>query len=159
MGTILGIDPGTNGGFAWMNSAHGVPGAQQFDGLTEHDIAEWLSDIASEGAFAYLELVGANRGKGDRRQGASSMFTFGQGYGFLRGALVALKIPFEAVRPQVWLPAMGLRGIKDESQTNKKNRHKALAQRLWPTMKITHKVADAMLLCEYGRRQTSSRTV
>lgn len=152
--TIIGIDPGASGGLAWFDPEH-RPVAQKFDGMTEADIAALFGFITAHGpAFAYLEQVGAcGGGKEGRRQGANSMFTFGRNYGFLRGLLVGLRIPFEDVRPQKWLPAMGLRGIKDESQTEKKNRHKQKAQQLFPRLTITHKTADAILLAEYGRRQ------
>jgi hypothetical protein len=159
MRTVLAIDPGGSGGLAWID-AWGTAVARKLDGMTEADIAAYLRDLRtiseSTPLFAYIEQVGANRGKGDRRQGASSMFTFGQSYGFLRGCLIALQIPFEQVRPQVWLPAMGLRGAKDETQTQKKNRHKAKAQQMFPQLKPTHATADALLLAAYGRRQLTT---
>lgn len=148
--TIVAIDPGASGAIAWIDS-DGELNVEKYDGKTEADVAVIVSSI-SNGAFAFLEQVGANRGKGDRRQGASSMFSFGKNYGFWRGLLVAFQVPFEDVRPQKWLPAMGLRGNSEETQTEKKNRHKALAQQLHPELLVTHKTADAILLCEFGRR-------
>jgi len=86
-------------------------------------------------------------------QGVTSMFSFGRSYGFLRGCLVALGIPFDDVTPGKWQKALGLtRANKDESITSKKNRHKQRAQQLFPHLKITHAIADATLLCEFGRR-------
>jgi hypothetical protein len=42
--------------------------------------------------------------------------------------------------------------VKDETSTEKKNRHKAAAVRLFPGVKVTHKVADAILIAEFARR-------
>ena len=156
---IVGIDPGESGGIAWF-SADGNLSAKKYAGHTEADIVELLHlNVSGLPSFAFIEQVGANRGKGDRPQGASSMFTFGRNYGFWRGVLSALRIPFEEVRPQVWLPAMGLRGRQDESQTEKKKRHKQLAQQLFPGVHITHATADAILLAEYCRRVQAGRYV
>ena len=155
--TILAIDPGSSGGFAWMDE-NGTY-AFRFGNLTEASIAgELRAFTQGNNTFAYIEQVGAcGGGKEGRRQGANSMFTFGQNYGFLRGLLIGMMIPFEEVRPQKWLPAMGLRGIKDETQTQKKNRHKAKAEQLFPHIKCTHAIADALLLCEYARRLRSGQ--
>lgn len=152
--TILAIDPGASGGWAWLDT-DGVMRAEAFDRYTESDIARWFRNLNGD-TFAYLEQVGScGGGKEGRRQGANSMFSFGRNYGFWRGVLTATPIPFEDIRPQKWLPAMGLRGIKGESQTEKKNRHKQKVQQLFPQLTITHKTADAILLCEFGRRQMS----
>jgi hypothetical protein len=48
---------------------------------------------------------------------------------------------------------MGLTPIKGETRTAKKNRHKDLAQRLFPKVKVTHAIADALLLAEWLRRR------
>jgi crossover junction endodeoxyribonuclease RuvC len=153
----IGIDPGASGGLAAMDksgviSAVGIP-------PTEYEVLVWFRDlrrgwidISTEGngygCMAMIEQVGAMPG-----QGVTSMFAFGRSYGFLRGLLVALEIPFEEVRPQKWQKEFGLiaRGEK-LTQTEKKNRNKQKAQQLWPHLKITHATADALLIAEYGRR-------
>jgi len=145
---IIGIDPGLSGAIAIIGDSVTVTPLAK---LTEHDAARHVA--ANTDAFAFIEKVGANRGPEGRRQGASSMFTFGQSYGFLRGLLVALEIPFDEVLPQRWQQPFGLiRKNKNETTTQKKNRHKAKSQSLFPSVKITHAVADALLIAEYGRR-------
>ena len=90
---------------------------------------------------AYIEKVGATP-----QMGVVSAFTFGRSYGWLLGVLDALRIPYEFVTPQKWQKAMGCLTGGD------KNVSKAAAQRLWPSLKITHANADALLIAEYGRR-------
>ena len=136
---ILGIDPGVNGGMAILGDGY-APATRKFDGATEHDIAEWLREFPPVTA-AFIERVASSP-----QMGVVSAFTFGRSYGFLRGLLVGSQVPFHEVSPAVWQKAMGCRTKGD------KNVSKAAAQRLWPTLKITHANADALLIAEYGRR-------
>ena len=80
------------------------------------------------------------------QMGVTSAFTFGKGYGFLCGILTALGVPWEQVTPQKWQKAMGCLSGGD------KNKTKARAQQLFPNLKITHAVADALLIAEYCKR-------
>ena len=85
-------------------------------------------------------------------QGGSAMFNFGKGYGNLEMALLALKIPTVSVTPQVWQKALQLgTRSKTMSKTEWKNKLKAKAQQLFPYLKITLAISDALLICEYAR--------
>lgn len=70
-------------------------------------------------------------------------------------ACLAAGLRVEYVSPQKWQRALGLlskgRGL-GQGDTAKKNRNKAKAQELFPGVKVTHAIADALLLAEYGRR-------
>lgn len=146
---ILGIDPGVSGGFAWHTDG-GMDCCKMPE--TERDVWQALSEAC--GFFtlnrppckAYIESVHSMPG-----QGVASSFKFGRNYGFLRGCLIALEIPFEEVTPMKWQTSMGCRTKGD------KNVSKSRAQQLWPGIKITHAVADALLICEHGRRQEALR--
>lgn len=108
---------------------------------TEREIFDWISSRWIYIEVAYIEEVASRPG-----QGVASMFKFGMGYGALRMALVACRIPFEAVRPQVWQKRM-------QCMTHgNKNISKNKAQSLWPDFKFTHATADSSLIAEYGRR-------
>jgi len=87
------------------------------------------------------------------KQGVSSTFKFGQNFGTLLGILAALGIPHERITPGKWQKEFGLiRRDKNETITEKKNRHKARAQELFPAVRVTHAVADALLIAEFCRR-------
>lgn len=150
---ILGVDPGKSGGIACWIPSKGMAATKMGD--TEKDVLSYLDCFpTANGGFAYIEKVHAMPS-----QGVTSMFTFGQNYGFLRGCLTALEIPFEAVTPHRWQKEFSLlRRDKNESNTDKKNRHKAKAQQLFPHLKVTHATADALLICEYGRRLRCQQT-
>lgn len=139
----IGIDPGQSGAMAILNEGSTV--AIPFKNLTEDDL--WTDpfthlQLDGEGkCFAMIEKVGAMPG-----QGVVSMFTFGQHYGMLRAFLCAARVPREMVTPQKWQKYLGCMSHGDKNVT------KAMAQRLFPSVKITHAIADALLIAEYCKR-------
>lgn len=95
-----------------------------------------------------LEHVSAMPG-----QGVTSMFTFGEGFGWLQGVLCAYKIPFELVKPQKWK--------KEFSITSDKNSSIQVCKRLFPQVPLRRMekcrtdddgIAEALLMAEYARR-------
>lgn len=117
---------------------------------TERDVWGRIVDggVRSERTvFAVIERVHSMP-----KQGVASSFKFGRSYGFLRGCLIASGIPFEEVTPQVWQKALGCLSRGDKNVT------KARAQQLFPSLKITHATADALLLAEYARRLHAQRS-
>jgi len=141
MSVVFGIDPGQSGAISAIWLSDGVP-ANTIHKLTETetDAREFLEGFDLEGSFAVIERVHSMP-----KQGVSSSFKFGQSYGFLRGLLIGLKIPFREVNPRQWQRAMSC------LSKGKKNVTKARAQQLWPNIKFTHATADSMLIAEYGR--------
>jgi len=142
---IIGIDPGKSGGVAVL-FADGKMEAYKMP-ETERDINDIFEEVAHLGnCVAYLEKVHSMPG-----QGVSSTFTFGKGYGFLRGCLVANKIRFVDVTPQSWQKALGV--TKSDSKKEHKNKLKGMAQQLRPELKINLATADAILIAEYAKKQ------
>jgi len=136
---FFGIDPGKSGSISaiWVD---GEPCLKSCNlNQTEADVFFWLNGFGS-GRFAVLEKVHAMP-----KQGVTSSFSFGQSYGFLRGVLTALQIPFVEVSPQKWQKAMGCLTKGDKNVT------KQAAQQRWPHLKITHANADSLLIAEYAR--------
>ena len=143
----IGVDPGANGGIAWIDYNGKACVEKMPDSL--QDLWELICDITSypkssidgRSYKAYIEQVASSP-----QMGVVSAFSFGRGYGNLEMALTAAGIPFERVRPQVWQKALNcLTG-------GSKNITKARAQELFPNIKCTHSVSDALLIAEYGRR-------
>lgn len=147
----LGIDPGASGGIAWWGP-DGRLWAEPF-GETERDVLDQFQRATAFSVcstFAVIEAVHSFPG-----QGVASSFAFGRSYGFLRGLLVALGIPFESVSPARWQKAMG---VPKTDKKDKKKATKARAQELFPHVRWTHRTADAGLLAEYCRI-TRARTL
>ena len=144
--TTIGIDAGKNGGIAWITD--GKPCVEKMPD-TLQDLWELIQDIYSDTFIrnistikAYLEQVHSSP-----QMGVVSSFTFGNGFGHLEMALTAAGIPFERVRPQVWQKAMGCMTKGDKNVSKRK------AQELFPSMKVTHATADALLIASYGTKQ------
>ena len=81
------------------------------------------------------------------QMGVVSAFTFGRGVGVLRMGLTCAEIPFDEVVPRVWQQAMGCLSRGDKNVTRRR------AQGLFPTVVVTHSIADALLLAAFCRRR------
>ena len=101
----IGIDPGKNGGLAIL-SGENVQ-TFRYDRDTYRCV---LSDMRGEKAVCCLEHVSAMPG-----QGVTSMFHFGEGFGWLQGILEAYEIPYELVRPQKWKKEFSVTADKNTS--------------------------------------------
>lgn len=137
-----GIDPGQMGGISVLKE-NGEPFDIPFSFCekTLDDIAEEFIQLSKFDIFCTIENVHSMP-----RQGVASSFKFGMNTGILHGMLAALKIKSMPASPQKWQKEMGCLTRGD------KNVSKAMAQRLWPKLKITHSIADSLLIAEYCRR-------
>lgn len=109
---------------------------------TEKDIFKFINDRKMLIHSAYIEKVHSMP-----KQGVASSFKFGMGYGGLRMAILACDIRMIEVTPNKWQSKMGCRTGGD------KNISKAKAQQLFPGIKVTHALADGLLIAEYARRE------
>lgn len=147
----LGIDPGASGGLACLSfdpvDAVAMP-------ATDRDVWDWIRFLGHRPnghVFAVIEKVGGYIGK---QQPGSAMFKFGRSYGSLCMALTAANIPFEEITPQRWQKGLGITTRKKtETRTQWKNRLKAHAQRLFPSVAVTLATADALLIATYCQRK------
>lgn len=140
----IGIDPGKAGamGVIYGQAAYAIP----FD---EEAYRDELRNLADQGCVCVLEKVGARPG-----QGVTSMFNFGENFGFIRGLLTAYNIPYQLVSPQVWKKEFSLNSEKAASVTVCKRLFPL--QSLLPTdrcKKESDGMAEALLMAEYGRRK------
>jgi len=152
MKVFVGLDPGVSGAISLIDTSCDKTKAAShaLKNMTEHDILELLEDLQRGSTVAYIEKVASMP-----RDGSRAAFTFGMSYGGLRMALIAARIPSEAISPIVWQREFSLTFPKklNLTKTQKKNRHKAKAQELFPGLKITHANADSLLIAECCRRK------
>lgn len=137
----IGMDPGYSGATAFL--CEGELWWVRHD-ETPHDIMEAMISATARstgGTFSLIEKVASRPG-----QGVASSFKFGTQYGIMLGLLTALRIPYETTSPQKWQKALGCLSKGDKRVT------KAKAQELFPEVKMTHAIADAILIAEYCRR-------
>jgi len=150
---IIGIDPGISGGIAVIYDGGEATAFAMPD--TDTGVLDILRDVTRTVGWTvgwcvvYIEKVNPQP-----KNGARGNFTFGRSVGALRMAVAACGIPMHDVTPQRWQASFGLpSATKAGSNTAKKNAHKRKAQEMFPGIRMTHAIADALLIAEWGRRQ------
>lgn len=172
---IVGIDPGASGGIAVLFTMFNLPCTVRkvitfpmpdspktlsavFNGLAEEAACSTTSHYAIEKVGGY---VSGNSLPGWR------MFNFGRSYGQLESAvLFSTGSSPQEVRPQDWQKGLGIdprraEGVGKkrkhvESKAQFKKRLRLLAAELFPEVKVTASVADALLIAEFVRRSAGS---
>ena len=166
--TLIGIDPGLDGAIAWlkddlayidvvdMPTMAGTGARRQVNAAELAKILRankyWETPIPGEEnrwnkftqpvSVVYLEQVSARPG-----QGVSSMFSFGDSYGQVKGVIGCLGLPLILVTPQAWKKRAGIiHRDKDAART--------MAQQLYPGAALGRKKdigrADALLIARFG---------
>lgn len=159
-----GIDPGLQGGYA-MIEQNGVEThivgkplptipltktKRKYDHAT---ISAIFSNLGDLNCYAVLEEQHAMP-----KQGVTSMFSIGYGFGLLKQCLVDFKIPHEVVRAKEWQKEFGISGSKG----NTKIQALRICRDLFPNLNLLaterskqpHKgIVDAALIAEFGRRR------
>ncbi len=153
----LGIDPGKKGGFTTIQKT--AKGTEQvlvcpWDDILFSDTANWLRGY--EGTlFAVVEKVHSMP-----QQGVKSTFNFGQSYGFIKGVLTALGIPYQEIPPQEWKKEFGLIG-KDKKESIRVCKQLFPNVSLLPTPKSrvdSDGMAESLLIAEFARRKHNGQS-
>ena len=143
---IIGVDPGTQGGFCTISADHKTVTLSKLRGLDVDAIAKYASQWEFDNAVAYFENVHSFPG-----EGVNSAHTFGRANGHLEMALACYGVPRNYIIPQVWQRAMALAKVTGD----RKKAHLAKAKALFPDLKgVSLETCDAVLIAEYGWRQT-----
>lgn len=146
----IGIDPGKKGGVAviFRNEVSVYPW-DDTEFVKKMDEMRGRANLGAEPIVAAVEKVGAMPG-----QGVTSMFSFGQSYGFILGVLTALGIPYQLVPPRKWKAEFGLLHTEKQASVD-------VAKRLFPNVSLlptdrcrkeSDGMSDALLMAEYARR-------
>jgi len=139
--TFMGLDPGKGGGIAAIGAGGALLFAEKMPDTPE-GVLDVLARVDPSRTVAILERVSSSP-----QQGVASAFTFGRGYGMLIMALTGATIPFSLETPQVWQKSMNCRTGGDKNIT------KLAATRLFPKTKVTHAIADAILIAAHCRKK------
>lgn len=140
---FMGVDVGKHGGMAVIDQHGTVLKAERLP-ETDTDLLELLFWVDRECPLmprrAVLEKVHATP-----QMGVTSAFSFGGSYRACRMALAAARIPFTEVSPMKWQRRLECLSSGDKRITKER------AQQLFPDVKVTHYISDALLLAEYCR--------
>ena len=146
----VGIDPGQSGGIGviWDDiEAFPMPGSEQ-------DIVKLIANIRQKAPEIVVIL---EKAQAMPKQGIVSTGKYMESYGFIKGALAAMKIPFQEVRPAVWKREI----LSGEIDKRDKNTSIRICGRIFPQVglilprcrKPHDGMAEALLIAEYGRRK------
>ena len=133
MTTTIGIDPGLSGAIGCiidgqLLAVDDMPTfSEQRGKRTIRTVnAAGVADILREFAMANMETptVIIERVHATPQMGVTSAFSFGDGYGVLRGVVAALGYPVTFIEPATWKKAMSLTADKGGSRR--------LATERWP---------------------------
>lgn len=162
--TIIGIDPGLDGGIVEINSSGKLIGfnimptievtkGKRFIDLIE--LRDVIKSIKDHSHHIYMEKIHAMP-----KQGVSTMFKMGRVYGALESMIAAFQIPYSLITPQSWTKTF--HAGMDKSMPTKK-RSALVMQRKFPEVnqfKITKNLnpsknyhdglVDGFLIAQYG---------
>ena len=157
MRLTVGIDPGLRGGLAALDPAGAVVGLWPMPvaGGEVHaaGLADLLRSLRCLDSHQDVGRVCLEKVSAMPKQGVSSTFRFGTGWGMVRGVCAALAIPVVLVPPTVWKKQV-LLGLPHD----KAGAVQFCASR-WPTAdlvlpgcRVPHDgLADALCLADYAR--------
>ena len=149
MALIVAIDPGVNGGLALLDR-DGVVTVQKMPG-TDVDVVSFLVEVSNTAkeVDCYLEEPPLYAGKNIPGSAIGKLMW---NTGVLYGAAVCLGWKMHRIRPAIWQKAHTC-GTKGElSSTAWKNKLKARAAELFPTVDVTLWNADALLILDAAKR-------
>jgi len=154
---VLGCDPGINGAFAILTKKGEL--VEVFDTPTievkvgksiKKRIAPELLVNELRGRWEVIDCAFIEQVASSPQMGSSSIFTFGEAFGIVKGVLAAMHIPCHTVTPAKWKRDLNLNASKDGSR--------ALAIKQWPEQAGEFKRvkdadrAEAALIADWGRR-------
>lgn len=153
----LGIDPGLRGGVAALDPGGQVIGTWPMPvaGGEIHaaGLADLLRSLRCLDSHQDIGRVCLEKVAAMPKQGVSSTFTFGSGWGMVRGVCAALAIPVLLVPPTVWKKRVLLGFTHDKAGALQ------FCASRWPTNDLVlpgcrkphDGIADALCLAEYAR--------
>lgn len=161
MRLTVGIDPGLSGGVAALDGAGTVVGIWPMPvaGGEVHPagLADLFRSLRCLDSHQDIGRVCLEKVAAMPKQGVSSTFTFGSGWGMVRGVCAALGIPVQLVPPTVWKKRVLLGFTHDKAGALQ------FCAGRWPTTDLVlpgcrkphDGIADALCLAEYARNYIS----
>ena len=149
---FVGIDPGKSGGVSLIKIVEGEISAESYP-MEAVELPRLMADLIEDertyAVIACVEKVGARPG-----QGVTSMFNFGQGFGYIQGVLDANFIPYQLIPPQKWKKEFSLGADKEDSIKACKRLFPHVSLRRTPKCAKDHDgMAESLLIAEYARRK------
>ena len=147
---FIGIDPGKNGGVAVINE---IP---EYDTI----VSFRCPDSAKNMAYSLMATIPENISFDDvlvtiehvhamPKNGVVSMFSFGQNLGRWEGVLGAFELNVDYTGPRTWMQHYDCKPRMDKK--DRKRYLRGIAENLFPNIKMTFNVSDALLIANYNK--------
>ena len=147
---FIGVDPGKNGGVAVINE---VPNH-------ENTISFRCPDTINKMAFSLISLIPENIPYNDvlvliehvhamPNNGVVSMFSFGQNLGRWEGIFGAFELDVKYIGPRTWMQHYDCKPKMDKK--DRKRYLRGIAEDLFPNIKMTFNISDALLIANYNK--------
>lgn len=158
---VIGIDPGLSGGIAMTGltevvCTYSVMPVIKAKGGTELDGAAILNFFEVHRERFEICLVALEKVHAMPKQGVSSTFKFGMGFGEIQGIIKALRLPLELVTPQAWMKQVlhGTSRDKGQAIAYVKRRFPMINLKATPRCTKDHDgIADAICIAEWARQK------
>ncbi len=150
---IVAIDPGKNGAIV----TYDVKMSQVEESIqipaTPKDISDFFDALTVDDRVISVYMEEPSGFIGGFGRAVSGVHVFWRQFGNIESSIISAGHRLLFVRPQAWQKALGLKKEKSWTTSQWKNKLKAMAQRLYPGVKITLQNADAILILEYVKRR------
>lgn len=148
--SLLAIDPGASGGFAWTSAANGyaVETAPMPEGMSAQ--IDFIRSLAASYGCVKLPVVIENVGFHMPGNSAVATAKFARHVGHLEAAAYTLAMPVTYVAPQTWMKGIG---TWPKEKRERKAAIKEAMARLYPHLTVTLKTADALGLLTFYLRK------
>lgn len=157
---MISCDPGLSGGIAYDDMDRDVVAIKMPDTYPEiFNLLKQAVDAHPSNGACFIEDVGAYH---PGNSGPAAV-TFARHCGHLDMALYALGIRRELVRPLKWQKTMSLReqpkkkgldkAVLAKMKQERKNEIKEKVQAMFPKIKVTLALSDALAIFAYGKNQ------
>ena len=144
---LLGIDPGKGGGLAVYNEEENETKAIKFmDDLCELSaiVGGMVQGFKADEVYVIVEHV--HSFPTDSRPAA---FSFGRNLGQWEGIIANHELEIKTVAPRTWQEHYDVPVIKDKYE--RKRWLKEIAQTMFPDIKVTLAISDALLIVNYAK--------
>ena len=143
----LGIDPGKGGGIGVVNEEDDIKQAFKFPKDIE-DLAPMIGSVVS-GYNTDEICVMIEHVHSFPTDGRPAAFSFGRNLGHWEGVLSTFELDKTTVAPRTWQEHYDVPVMPDKYE--RKRWLKSIAQKLFPNIKVTLAISDALLITNYAK--------
>ena len=155
---FIGIDPGKNGGVAVLNEIPDYEAVIAFRcPKTPREMAYSLMATIPENVSYENVLVTIEHVHAMPKNGVVSMFSFGQNLGQWEGILGSFEVNVVYTGPRKWMEHYDCKPGMDKR--DRKRYLRGLAENLFPNVKMTFNISDALLIANYNKEMFYKDTV